>query len=72
MGNEIQLDLAYYGDDFTGSTDVMEVLALAYMPVALFTEPPSKEQIQSFQFKNNLFSEQKLRAVGVAQALVVA
>jgi len=66
MGNEVQLDLAYYGDDFTGSTDVMEVLALAYMPVALFTEPPSKEQIQSFQFKNNLFSEQKLRALGVA------
>lgn len=60
------LDLAYYGDDFTGSTDVMEALALARVPVALFTEPPTTRQIQDFQFKNALFSKQKLRAVGVA------
>ncbi|GAB4479220.1 MAG: four-carbon acid sugar kinase family protein [Thermoflexibacter sp.] len=60
------LDLTFYGDDFTGSTDVIEALALAHVPVALFTEPPTQAQIHDFQFKNTLFSKQKLRAVGVA------
>jgi uncharacterized protein YgbK (DUF1537 family) len=52
-----ELVLAYYGDDFTGSTDVMEVLALAGLPVALFLEPPGPEQLARFA---------GLRAVGVA------
>jgi 3-oxoisoapionate kinase len=49
--------LAYYGDDFTGSTDVMEALASAGLRTVLFMEPPSATLLA--QFKN-------LRAFGVA------
>ena len=41
-----QLLLTYYGDDFTGSTDSMEALALGGLRVALFLEPPQPEQLQ--------------------------
>jgi len=35
--------LAFYGDDFTGSTDALEVLALAGLRCALFLEPPTAD-----------------------------
>lgn len=35
--------LCYYGDDFTGSTDVMESLAMNGVETVLFLEPPSAE-----------------------------
>lgn len=38
--------LTYYGDDFTGSTDVMEALTLGGVPTVLFLEPPSPERLQ--------------------------
>ena len=34
--------LAYYGDDFTGSTDVLEALTASGVATVLFTEPPSE------------------------------
>lgn len=40
--------LAFYGDDFTGSTDVMEALQWAGVPTILFLAPPSQEQLKSF------------------------
>lgn len=40
--------LAFYGDDFTGSADVMEVLQWAGIPTILFLAPPSQEQLESF------------------------
>lgn len=40
--------LAYYGDDFTGSTDALEFLCRAGLKTMLFIEPPTKEQLQSF------------------------
>lgn len=43
-----RLALAYYGDDFTGSTDVMEVLTWAGLPSVLFLQPPTKEQLLRF------------------------
>lgn len=49
--------LSFYGDDFTGSTDTMEVLAKAGLRTALFLEPPSGEMLSRFD---------GLRAVGVA------
>ena len=49
--------LAYYGDDFTGSTDVMESLARAGVKTVLFLEPPTKAQIARFP---------GLRAFGIA------
>lgn len=38
-----QLRLAFYGDDFTGSTDALEVLAFAGLRCALFLEVPSPQ-----------------------------
>ena len=40
--------LAYYGDDFTGSTDAMEALAAAGVPTVLFLEPPTPALLQRF------------------------
>ena len=40
-----KLRLAYYGDDFTGSTDALEVLAFAGLRCALFLKTPSKDQL---------------------------
>ena len=36
------LRLAFYGDDFTGSTDALEVLAFAGLRCALFLAVPSQ------------------------------
>lgn len=49
--------LAYYGDDFTGSADVMEVLQWAGLRTVLFLQPPTPEQLGEFP---------GLRAFGVA------
>lgn len=53
-----ELLLAFYGDDFTGSTDAMEALALSGLRTVLFLAPPSAELLRE-QFPN-------LRCVGVA------
>jgi len=49
--------LSYYGDDFTGSTDVMEALTLGGVPTILFLQPPSKAQLATFP---------KAQAIGIA------
>lgn len=48
MGLPDGLVLSYYGDDFTGSTDVMEVLSFAGVKTVLFMAPPSAAQIARF------------------------
>lgn len=49
--------LAYYGDDFTGSNDVMEALTVAGVRTVLFLDPPGPDQLQRFK---------DARAVGIA------
>ena len=49
--------LTYCGDDFTGSTDVMEALTTAGLRTVLFLEPPAPEDLRRFE---------GLRAAGVA------
>ena len=49
--------LAFYGDDFTGSTDALESLARQGVRTVLFTEPPSPADLQRYP---------DLRAFGVA------
>lgn len=49
--------LSWFGDDFTGSTDVMEALTLAGVPAALFLEPPAPSDLARYP---------GLRAAGVA------
>jgi 3-oxoisoapionate kinase len=40
--------LAFYGDDFTGSTDALEVLAFAGLNCALFLKPPTPAMLERF------------------------
>ena len=40
--------LSYYGDDFTGSTDVMDAFTAAGIPTVLFLSPPRKEDLAAF------------------------
>ncbi|MFK0164195.1 four-carbon acid sugar kinase family protein [Rhizobium sp. NPDC090279] len=49
--------LSYYGDDFTGSTDVMEALASNGVSTALFLGIPSEAMLERFE---------DCRAIGIA------
>lgn len=49
--------VSYYGDDFSGSADVMEVLSSAGLRTILFLSPPTAAQLKRFP---------EARAVGVA------
>ncbi len=40
--------ITYYGDDFTGSTDVMEVLTFAGLPTVLFLDVPDAADLARF------------------------
>ncbi len=40
--------LAYYGDDFTGSTDAMEAMSAAGVPTVLFLAPPTPGMLRHF------------------------
>jgi len=52
-----QLALTYYGDDFTGSTDVMEAMTAGGVPTVLFLDAPDAADLAAFP---------AARAVGVA------
>ncbi|MCA9886911.1 MAG: four-carbon acid sugar kinase family protein [Anaerolineae bacterium] len=49
--------LTFYGDDFTGSTDVMEQLEMGGVPTVLFLDVPTPEQFALFP---------RVKAVGIA------
>lgn len=49
--------IAFFGDDFTGSTDALETLEEMGLSTVLFTEVPSLEQLESFADK---------QAIGIA------
>ena len=40
--------LTYYGDDFTGSTDVLEAFTAAGVPTVLFLQPPRPQDLARF------------------------
>jgi 3-oxoisoapionate kinase len=50
MTAEKEIVLGFYGDDFTGSSDAMEVLSLMGIPTVLFLKVPSKDEVANFQF----------------------
>ena len=58
MATDAKLLLAFYGDDFTGSTDAMEALALSGLRTVLFLAPPSAQLLRE-KFPD-------LRCLGVA------
>ena len=49
--------VGWYGDDFTGSAAVMEVLSFSGVPSVLFLEPPSPDMLARFP---------DMRAIGIA------
>jgi 3-oxoisoapionate kinase len=49
--------IAFYGDDFTGSSAVMEVMTFAGLPAVMFVETPTAEQLERFR---------SYRAIGIA------
>lgn len=55
--NQNKLLLAFYGDDFTGSTDAMEALARRGYRTVLFLEAPTLERLKTFE---------GIRCIGVA------
>lgn len=57
MAGTGKLLLAYYGDDFTGSTDALEFLSRAGARTVLFIQPPTPEQLARYE---------GLQAIGVA------
>lgn len=58
MASGSELLLAFYGDDFTGSTDAMEALAVSGLRTVLFLEPPEPAFVAA-RFPD-------LRCIGVA------
>jgi uncharacterized protein YgbK (DUF1537 family) len=48
VNNKQNILLAFYGDDFTGSTDALEFITRAGAKAVLFIEPPTTEQLQQF------------------------
>lgn len=57
MSLKDKLLLAYYGDDFTGSTDALEFLTLAGVKTALFLRKPEQKDIERFP---------EIQAIGLA------
>ncbi len=62
------LFLSFYGDDFTGSTDVMESLMLNGIRTALFLNTPTEAEVKNFRLKKTWDNEgnRNLQAFGVA------
>ena len=48
MNSNKNILLAFYGDDFTGSTDALEFISRAGAKTVLFTETPTQEQLNAF------------------------
>jgi 3-oxoisoapionate kinase len=48
LNNQSKILLAFYGDDFTGSTDALEFISRAGAEAVLFTDPPGPEQLSRF------------------------
>jgi uncharacterized protein YgbK (DUF1537 family) len=61
--------LSFYGDDFTGSTDVLETLALNGIPAVLFLNAPEKHEVDEFRLKAGIGcsgNSNRVKAFGVA------
>ncbi|MGF2410706.1 four-carbon acid sugar kinase family protein [Ferruginibacter sp.] len=48
MATNKKILLAFYGDDFTGSTDALEFICRAGAKAILFIEPPTAEQLNNY------------------------
>jgi uncharacterized protein YgbK (DUF1537 family) len=57
MSKSLHLSIAYYGDDFTGSTDALESLTSAGLRTVLFLDPPTSADLDAWP---------GIKAVGIA------
>jgi len=48
LSNAPAIKIAFYGDDFTGSTDALEFLCRAGLKTRLFLNPPATEQLKAY------------------------
>src|SRR5690625_2032832 len=46
---DVPVLLAFYGDDFTGSTDAMEAFTINGYRTLLFVEPPTEDLLNQFK-----------------------
>ncbi len=67
MSNNQNILLAFYGDDFTGSTDALEFITRAGAKAVLFIEPPTAEQLQQFPHLDVIGVAGKTRALSPVQ-----
>ena len=67
QSNKNNILLAFYGDDFTGSTDALEFLTRAGAKTALFIEPPTAEQLKKYPGLNAFGVAGKTRAMAPAE-----
>lgn len=67
MSNNQNILLAFYGDDFTGSTDALEFITRAGAKAVLFIEPPTAEQLQQFPQLDVIGVAGKTRALSPVQ-----
>ncbi|NCU02719.1 MAG: four-carbon acid sugar kinase family protein [Chitinophagaceae bacterium] len=67
MNNKQNILLAFYGDDFTGSTDALEFITRAGAKAVLFIEPPTAEQLQQFPQLDVIGVAGKTRSLSPAQ-----
>ncbi|TWI85169.1 uncharacterized protein YgbK (DUF1537 family) [Lacibacter cauensis] len=67
MNNKQNILLAFYGDDFTGSTDALEFITRAGAKAVLFIEPPTAEQLLQFPDIDVIGVAGKTRALSPAQ-----
>lgn len=67
LRNKQNILLAFYGDDFTGSTDALEFITKAGAKAVLFIEPPTEEQLKEFAGINVIGVAGKTRALPTAE-----
>lgn len=67
MTNQQNINLAFYGDDFTGSTDALEFLTRAGARTVLFLDDPTEEQMARFGALDAIGVAGMTRAMGPAE-----
>lgn len=67
MAKNNNILLAFYGDDFTGSTDALEFICRAGAKAILFIKPPTPEQLKNFPGLNAFGVAGKTRSLSPVQ-----
>ena len=66
MQKQKEILLAFYGDDFTGSTDALESICRAGAKAILFLDPPTPEQLAAYPYLDAFGVAGKTRSLAPA------